>query len=397
MAKKVFLIHGILSFGTWHHKTAQVLEPHFKCERVRYLNYIFGPVGIIIGRWNALLAAAFLLLAVFLHVHFWMRVAFIFTSIALFAIALFAEAPLRRRYTVHLVRRKIEQKLHPNERCHVIAHSMGCYLMGSYAAGFRARLKKVIMVGSVLPQEFDWQGCCAGEKPSVAGDIRNEIAKNDWVVGLADRAMRRLPRWRYWSTPDIGASGLKGFRGHPSQVHDIANPFQGCQECDPGAFAKVHNVYHDEVGHSDIVSNSLHARDFWLPYLWGLVPWEFVDFLELCIACEVLEREGNIKKLMVVEGHLHKAVWTWPRYGRQQISFKSFIQERVTNRLKSKRKPYPRELVHRYTALVIRGVWQMVGAAFREYDKPIAERDPEAARMLYPHAAVTRVLRKLVP
>jgi len=54
----VFLIHGILSDGSWHEQTETVLQPYFNCVSIRYRDYhALGPVNMFFWPWSLQLGA----------------------------------------------------------------------------------------------------------------------------------------------------------------------------------------------------------------------------------------------------------------------------------------------------------------------------------------------------
>lgn len=57
----VLLLHGINRSGEWQDRAREVLEPHFRCEIVRYLDYrLFGATKIYVWPWSFLFFAALL-------------------------------------------------------------------------------------------------------------------------------------------------------------------------------------------------------------------------------------------------------------------------------------------------------------------------------------------------
>ena len=56
----VLLIHGINSSGEWQDKARVILEPHFRCEVIRYRDYwLFGATKIYVWPWAFLFLVAF--------------------------------------------------------------------------------------------------------------------------------------------------------------------------------------------------------------------------------------------------------------------------------------------------------------------------------------------------
>jgi hypothetical protein len=116
---------------------------------------------------------------------------------------------------------------YPDAEISVIAHSFGTYAIGTLLTTHSdIRLKKLVLSGAVLPQEFPWSNV----KRQVGSPILNECGNRDiWPV------LAQALSWGY------GASGVYGF----GQVG-------------------VLNRFHD-VGHSDYLKAEF-AREFWLPW-----------------------------------------------------------------------------------------------------------------------------------
>jgi pimeloyl-ACP methyl ester carboxylesterase len=106
--------------------------------------------------------------------------------------------PIRRVYTQIRVALQVAREKDPHPKLSIIAHSFGTYITGQILKeGFDLHIHRLILCGSVLPQDFPWeqyQGRFDREK------VINECGKTDiWPV-LAQSAS-----WGY------GASGTHGF------------------------------------------------------------------------------------------------------------------------------------------------------------------------------------------
>ena len=90
------------------------------------------------------------------------------------------------------------RKIHPDAKLSIIAHSFGTYIIGEILRrGFDLHIHRLILCGSVLPQDFPWeqsQGRFDDDK------VINECSKSDiWPV------LAQSLSWGY------GASGTHGF------------------------------------------------------------------------------------------------------------------------------------------------------------------------------------------
>ncbi len=121
----------------------------------------------------------------------------------------------------------------------IIAHSFGTYIIGAYISGFEeflpVQLNTIILTGSILTKEFDWdafKGCKVAR-------VLNEIAPNDqWV--------QHMPKVKWFDKdPLYGNSGVVGF----SKKSDILKE-------------RKSNIFnHNNVIKKDIIDK------FWLPFL----------------------------------------------------------------------------------------------------------------------------------
>ena len=66
--------------------------------------------------------------------------------------------PIERVYTQIRVAFQKSRKTDPNARLSIIAHSFGTYIIGEILKrGFDLQLHRLILCGSVLPQDFPWE------------------------------------------------------------------------------------------------------------------------------------------------------------------------------------------------------------------------------------------------
>lgn len=107
--------------------------------------------------------------------------------------------PIERVHEEIRVAQQKYQKVHPNAKLSIIAHSFGTYIVGEILKkDFTLKLHRLILCGSVLPQDFPWN--------HLQGRFNDENTINE--CGKADiwPAMAQCLSWGY------GASGTHGFK-----------------------------------------------------------------------------------------------------------------------------------------------------------------------------------------
>lgn len=88
-----------------------------------------------------------------------------------------------------------------------IGHSNGTYLLGGALANYPSmKVRRVVLGGSVLPQDYDWKSVFAKQQVEL---VRNYVADDDWVVALFPRFFEPPPM--RWLQNDIGSAGFNGF------------------------------------------------------------------------------------------------------------------------------------------------------------------------------------------
>jgi len=116
------------------------------------------------------------------------------------------------------------------------------------------------------------------------------------------------------------------------------------------------------LGHSDAFVGSGYAETFWLPYLWGIDPEEYQQFLLCCKLAAGVERpwsssaraQGHVDpRLMAVENKLSASNWRWCNG-----LFEQYVQQEVASK-KSLSGPQ----LQQQTGLAVRGVWQVIHLA----------------------------------
>lgn len=122
--------------------------------------------------------------------------------------------PPERRKNIPTFRDEYTELLaeHPQAEFSIIAHSNGTYMLGrSLRKTPGMRFKNVVLAGSALPEEYDWEELMNpdGNIPQV-GRVRNERANRDAPIALLCSMLQGLPGK---SMKDIGRGGFAGFRG----------------------------------------------------------------------------------------------------------------------------------------------------------------------------------------
>jgi pimeloyl-ACP methyl ester carboxylesterase len=358
MASKdhIITVHGIWTAGKWQEEIAKVYDPHFECVSVKYPQYRWlGPLDLI-SEPAALLGAV---IACFI-IHFFVHLTIVRGSICTaFLFIAYLLSYLKRTRAFNRVLKQAAPYAQVNRQTHIIAHSLGTYLIGralSRRHDFQAA--RIILVGCVLPTHFPWNLLRAvglGTELKYSA-IRNELARKDYVV------------WAAWVVSPIvrglGRAGFVGFGQGSGLVHDLSSPIGKCSKCDEKE-GLIHNVPSD-LGHSDTFVSSGYAETFWLPFLWGIDPAEYADFVRLCNLAASLEREWSAKsraaghidgRLVAIEKQLRSRNWKFTNG-----SFETFVLDEILSR-------YPRPgdtaELDRLIASAIRGTWLAVMEAMR--------------------------------
>jgi len=214
---------------------------------------------------------------------------------------------VQRRSCANRLKGKIGQATgtHPMPP-HVIAHSLGTYLIGRILQKFYDfELDRIVLVGSVLPRKFPWSKILQDKRDGFT-EVRNEVCQSDWVVKLVG-AMK-------WFLRDLGDVGSKGFVGVAEMVHSNTEPSASCGSCSPASQAVIHNFMLKGYLHSDCFLGPKHARELWLPFLWGYTPEEFQQWLKVCWAATYsLQQDFEKEYLAFVKQKLLDRCWSWTR------------------------------------------------------------------------------------
>jgi hypothetical protein len=247
-------------------------------------------------------------------------------SLAVLAAWSLAEPHLRRGRALTKVNKQLAALCGGN-RPHVIAHSMGTYLVGWVLDDNddEIQIERLVVIGCVLPRDFLKRDRMNLLRRKIVGEVLNEQGLRDWVPWAAS----------FGGFLGFGDAGLRGFDGPPVHVHHTDNPSDACDDCAlPSLPARVHNVVLPKKDHVKVFLSEVHAFKFWLPYLWGMPPVEFTEFLRLCRAGAVAlggsKRPPDWPAFAKVERKFNRRVWNF--FGRVPGGGKTML-ELVTDAL----------------------------------------------------------------
>lgn len=352
-------VHGIWTKGPWQEEVARIFAPHFDCISIKYPQYRWlGPVNLLLEPYVVVVLG--LLLVVLRK---WITADRAWDPVIVCSlIAAYSMTFLRRTRAFKTILANTSpyaSRFHQSHT-HVIAHSLGTYLIGR---ALRTRsdfhLGRIVLVGCVLPRAFAWSTLRAVgvSKTSRFLAVRNEVARKDIVVCMA---------WSMsWLIYGLGIAGFLGFKGPPELVHKVESPAQPCTQCHK-QMAIVHNVVSRDLGHSDTFVGSGYAETFWLPFLWGIEPAEYHDFIQYCKLAGGLEREWSSKaraagyidpRLVKVENEFRRKSWQWC-----SGSFGAYVEQEVHSRY-----PVSGEPLNQSVSLAVRGTWQSVVLALEAW------------------------------
>src|ERR1700682_4146339 len=158
MAKEVVVtIHGVNPDRGWQRAVHEVLRPHFDCLAHEYSDYdmVIGTVRAVSSIWMLTVSAvALVLVADSIFLSLWPQT--IYAALA-FAIAFPLGLLLGWRRRVANTRRLMTHLANDVQSGspHVIAHSLGTYLVGRVIRKYNAvSFANVLLVSAVLPRDF---------------------------------------------------------------------------------------------------------------------------------------------------------------------------------------------------------------------------------------------------
>ncbi|MGB7283340.1 MAG: hypothetical protein WBE13_13840 [Candidatus Acidiferrum sp.] len=334
---------------------ARAFAPHFACKTIKYPHYRWlGPLKLLLEPYVFLALGAIAAIVLFWRTYSSCTGWIVFVS--LFLVAYLASYARRSCAFTHVLKQVTRYAVADDQsETHLIAHSLGTYLMGlALRKRSNIHLGRIILVGCVLPRSFPWRTLTALSGTGYRFlDVRNEVGRKDVVVWSA---------WAMsWLIRGLGVAGLRGFKGEEAFVHTLSSPGFPCPH-GSACCAKIHNMLSEYLGHSDAFVGSGYSEAFWLPYLWGIEPAEYQQFRLACKLAAGLERpwssgaraQGHVDpRLIEVENKLLASNWRWCNG-----TFAQYVEQEVA----SKRNVTGQEL-QQLTALAARGVWQVIHLA----------------------------------
>ncbi|HJY86440.1 MAG TPA: hypothetical protein VKE24_06335 [Candidatus Acidoferrales bacterium] len=310
----VITVHGVNPDRGWQRAVHEVLEPHFACIAHDYPDYdtVIGPVRAVSNVWLLAISGMALLLGIGAAVlGIWWMTGY---AALVFAIAFPLGLVLGWRSRVACTKRlmrHIADKVQSGSP-HVIAHSLGTYLVGRVIRKYTSvTFANVLLVSCVLPRDFAW-GQIVKERPRSIRAVRNEFGTSDWVV--------KTLRWISWLARDLGTAGDRGFHEVRGLIHTLPTPVRDCPACDRRR-ARVHNAPLQEYGHSEVFLGRRHARELWLPFLWGFPADELNEYLEnlRTAARAILDRRWNDAEQIMDRLLATRFAWTRGRTLREAV------------------------------------------------------------------------------
>jgi hypothetical protein len=152
--ERVLTIHGIESSGDWQEDIARAFAPHFECKTIKYPHYRWvGPVKLLLEPYAFLLFGVICAVVLF-RVNPSSRVGWL-TLAMLFFIAYLATY-WRRSCAFNHVLQQVSNYARPDDQSetHLIAHSLGTFLMGRACENGRMYTGPRRIGGLLLPRSF---------------------------------------------------------------------------------------------------------------------------------------------------------------------------------------------------------------------------------------------------
>ena len=386
MSKEVIItIHGVNPDREWQKRVGRVLVPHFDCKTFNYHGYdtILGPVRAIANIETFLVIFGISCVLIWKYVGNWIFATFLLLAAFILSVAVsVVAASLGRKRYANIIKQQIDAASRAYKRPHIVAHSLGTYLVGSVLEKFHdIHLGNVVLVSSVLPSTYPWMRLLEA-RPECVLNVRNELGTADKVTKLVAKIQ--------WLVPDLGASGVHGFAGGPTVVHTSNNPLAGCDQC-ADTPVQVHNVLLQQYGHSTEFLGDGHARKLWLPFLWGFNPDEFFRFLEMCQAAARFQQDYRYNEVEELVTQLGNSSFTWTN-NRPVVDY---VKDVVRSHLEHKRLPAEPAKVDNLTEAIMDTLHVMVHEACSEVAR-LDAIDENVARALHPRIAIGKVVETVI-
>ena len=273
----------------WQERVAKILHPHFEVKHVSYEEYdtILGPVRAIFNIPLLLAAIVVFFVSIYCVTISDLRDSFycLFVFIVIFILSAIGAGLLREDTTKKI--KSFVSKYDPYGQPHVVAHSLGTYLIGNALKKYPdLQFGNVLLISSVLPYTYPWAEILSS-RPHAVQNVRNEYGTADFVTKLVG-FIQFLAR-------DMGASGSCGFKERDGVVHNSDTPLSECPICAIQP-AKIHNIPLRDFGHSDEFIGVGHARAMWLPFFWNISPVEFQIYIKDCRSIAELLKVKQYRK-----------------------------------------------------------------------------------------------------
>jgi pimeloyl-ACP methyl ester carboxylesterase len=388
-------VHGANSDGKWQKEVQAVMNPHFECIPYRYVGYEGkrGVVKSIVEPWSLLIAIGLAIpgIAVFIVGHVWggwpaFGAADTAGIVGATAIATLLIIGLVRAFwqrSTGAEQLKIYVDRSGARTPHIIAHSLGSYLVGRALDKFPDfRLGNVVLVGAILPRSFPWTHILRERRSSVR-KVRSEC-------GLSDLLVRTLRLMRMFAL-DVGDAGNRGF-ANSNLVHSLEGPYDACSKCGEEGAATVHNVRLRHFGHGDQFLSRNHARSLWLPFLWDFEIEEFIFFIDNCHLATKHSRNQLYLDAEKVIGEIWGRAYSWTG-GR---TLEDYVKSSIAARVNQSGQRSSATSLGALTDRVRFGLHVWVATADAEHFLPDAELNEKIARMLHPSIAIAAFVEHIV-
>jgi hypothetical protein len=381
----LFSIHGIRTNGPWQEGANVVLNAFYDHEAIKYSEFKKWAILKLAADMITLLVGAIIIFCLwewnFVHGRSLWPLYFIFLIVVVLTIGFFADRS--RGKVIDQIYCKISEKSANRIPPHIIAHSLGSFLSAKALQKYQGlSYKSVILNGCVLKRRFPWNSMRLRFE-----QVTNEVGRKDPVPYTA--AVLGL------FVEDMGAAGALGFKHEDVHNHSPEEEYPNCRAkrcpCDIHADvkecqARVHNVHHEGLAHSDFFVGLIHAWYFWLPTLLGYDPVLYRQFQNSCMLCYKNETDGALPDVQdeAVE-NLKNTCWGFTR-GK----LKDFVKSQIRKRSSSSRSVSEGELDDA-TDFAISVTWENVALAAQETHKP-SSRDENLIRQLEPRRAISSAI-----
>ena len=231
-----------------------------------------------------------------------------------------------------------------------------------------------------MPRDYAWAEIVR-RRPRSFRSVRNEFGTSDWVV----KAVRRIR----WLARDLGTAGDGGFLEVADLVHTSRSPLTPCQDCKTPP-VRVHNVPLDEYSHSEVLLGRRHARELWLPFLWGFPADELNDYLEKLRVAAELMRDRRWNEAEEIIDQLLGEIFVWTH----GMTLRDFMIDLVESRIRCGL-PLPPDLSIENVVSEARLELPLITAdALAESVRP--NPDDKIAEALHPNNAIGRAVNAVI-